>query len=388
MPHPDSIGSSQDTRKALVIHPVMGEYAGGELLCLHVCKSLQDAGFDVTLASDSFEPSEVERIYGMGKIMEKCAHFAIPQFTPVASRFLTIQRLAYAKKIWPILSNTNVEIVFNTQSSPFIIRRGRVFHFVYNIIDLYAHPPEANPRAPYRSDSSFHQPLYLLEKSLRELYWEKRHSPPHWFFAVGTGVLRALREKGYANSSLLFPPCRTTFKPKFPKKDQIIQIARLIPDKRLEFFFDVARKLPEYTFYLVGKSTPASQNVYHDYSRRILASLPGNVLYVESPIRTRPDLLEESKVYLYTGSEPGIVMSVVEAISAGCIPLAPTRVGAADVIEASGVGYLYSDANEAAIQIRTILQGDSSSEEIYNISKRADIFSAKVFEEAIKGLTT
>ena len=150
----------------------------------------------------------------------------------------------------------------------------------------------------------------------------------------------------------------------------------------------MARKLPEYTFYLVGKSTPASENVYHDYSRRILASLPGNVLYVESPIRTRPDLLEESKVYLYTGSEPGIVISVVEAISAGCIPLAPTRVGAADVIEASGVGYLYSDANEAAIQIRTILQGDSSSEEIYNISKRADIFSAKVFEEAIKGLTT
>src|SRR5438309_3120823 len=365
MPHRDLIGLLQDTRKALVIHPVMGEYAGGELLCLLVCKSLQDAGCDVTLASDSFEPSEVERIYGMGKIMEKCAHFAIPQFTPVASRFLTIQRLAYSKKIWPILSNTNAEIVFNTQSSPFIIRRSRVFHFVYNIIDLYAHPPEANPRAPYGSDSSFHQPLYLLEKSIRELYWEKRHSPPHWFFAVGTGVLRALREKGYANSSLLFPPCRTTFKPKFPKKDQIIQIARLIPDKRLEFFFDVARKLPAYTFYLVGKSTPASENVYHDYSRRILASLPRNVRYVESPIRDRRDLLEESKVYLYTGNEPGIIMSIVEVIAAGCIPFSPRDVGAADILQTSGVGYLYGDADEAASLIRSTLETKHSTEDIH-----------------------
>ena len=388
MPHPDSIGSSQDTRKALVIHPVMGEYAGGELLCLHVCKSLQEAGFEVTLASDNFAPSEVERIYGMGRIMEKCAHFAIPQFTPVASRFLTIQRLAYAKKIWPILSKTNAEIVFNTQSSPFIIRGGRVFHFVYNIIDLYAHPPEANPRAPYRSDSAFHQPLYLLERSIRELFWEKRYSPPRWFFAVGSSVLQALKERGYPNSSLLFPPCRTTFKPKLPKKDQIIQIARLIPDKRLEFFFDVARRLPEYTFYLVGKSTPASQTIYGGYSRRILASLPPNVRYVESPIRDRRDLLEESKVYLYTGSEPGIVMSVVEAISAGCIPLSPTRVGAADVIEASGIGYLYHNADEAAMQIKTILQANSSSQEIYSISKRAEIFSPTAFEETIKGLTS
>ena len=52
------------TKSALVIHPQFSYYAGGELLCLYVCKALQELGYEVTIACDVYNPSDVERFYG------------------------------------------------------------------------------------------------------------------------------------------------------------------------------------------------------------------------------------------------------------------------------------------------------------------------------------
>ena len=123
-----------------------------------------------------------------------------------------------------------------------------------------------------------------------------------------------------------------------------------------------------------------------EYSRKVLSELPENVTFVNALTRERPDLLQESKVYLYTGSEAGIGVALVEAISAGCIPVSPRGVGAADIIEAAGVGQLFDTPEQGAEEVRSILEEDQPSDTIFEISRKASLFGPEVFEKQIKEL--
>jgi glycosyltransferase involved in cell wall biosynthesis len=162
----------------------------------------------------------------------------------------------------------------------------------------------------------------------------------------------------------------------------------MIPDKRLELFLEIAQKLPQYPFYIVGRMPPERSGVNYEYSQNILQSLPRNVTFVEALTRERPELLEESKVYLYTGTETGIGVALVEAISAGCIPFSPYGVGAADVVEATGVGYLFDSAREAAERIEAVIETEQTMPEIYKMSDMAQMFRPENFVNHIKKIVS
>ncbi len=347
-----------------------------------MCEALQDSGYRVSLACDLFRPSDIERIYGMGRVMEKCEHVRIPQFRARLPRFTALQRLAYQSRVWRQFSDTDADIVFSTQSSPFIVPR-RIFHFVYNVADLFGHPP---PAAPLNIPNSGRVPSRIYFFALRQptkILWKKHRESQDWFFAVGSNVLSDLRKLGYRYSSLAFPPCRVDFKPRLPKKKQVVQASRMIPDKRLELYLDIASRLPDYRFYLIGRDAPLLRKMYPGYSDGILSRLPRNVTYVDALVRERPELLEESKVYLYTGVERGIGLALVEAIAAGCIPFSPPDVGATDILKASGVGDTYDTVEEAAAKIRASLEQELSEDQILQISKKAKRFSPQVFKQWI-----
>ncbi len=93
-------------------------------------------------------------------------------------------------------------------------------------------------------------------------------------------------------------------------------------------------------------------------------------------------------MYLYTGSEAGIGIALVEAIAAGCIPFSPYGVGAVDIIQAAGVGQLFDSAQQAAERIEMILEVEQPAQEIYEISDKASMFSPERFEEQIKKLVS
>src|SRR3972149_5314536 len=373
-------------KKALVIHPVMTFFAGAELLCLYVCKALQEAGFQVTLATNALVPSEAERIYGMGNIMKNCRHVRIPEFNPIAPRMLVLQKLLYAVRVWFLLEKTEAEIVFSPQPSPFIIPGRRSCHFLYSIVDLFNYPPGAGPGILLGKTGSPGKLYHSIIGACRKALWERRFQRPTWFFAVGSTVLRDLRTRGFRNSSLIFPPCRTGFVPRVPKRKQVVQVARLVPEKRLEMFFEIAEKLPRYHFYLLGRETPTQRKLFGAYRESLLSRIPWNVTYVEGVTRENSELLQESAVYLYTGNEPGVGISIIEAIAAGCIPFSPYGVGNADVLGAAQVGFLYHTVEEAADKIRRTLESEHSEADIYEVSRKAELYSARAFEEQIKSL--
>jgi glycosyltransferase involved in cell wall biosynthesis len=317
--------------------------------------------------------------------MLKCNLVSIPQFRPAVPRLQVIQRLDYSRRVWHMFRNTDADLVFSTQSSPFIVPR-RMFHFLYSTADLFSYPHAAAPLT-IPQDSNPLGKIYVdgLRRA-KKLLWGKQPSRD-WFFAVGSNILRDLKRRGYSNSSLTFPPCRVSFRPRFPKKKQVVQASRIIPDKRLESYFDIASRLTDYEFLLIGKRDQLSESAFPGYAERILSRIPRNVVYVDALVRDRPELLEQSKVYLYTGSEPGIGLAMVEAMAAGCIPFSSIEVGAADVLRASGVGELYRSTDEAVAKLRMLMEREINDEEFNTISNNAGKFGPQVFKQWIKKIS-
>ncbi len=360
--------------------------AGGEYVCMNVCQALQEIGFRVSLASEPFRLSELNRVYGMEGVMENCERVVIPQFKQRMQRLLVLQRFAYARRVWPMFKNFDPDIVFSTQSSPFVISRPTL-HFVYDAKDKFSYPRAAAPDDRKYLGTGPIKAYFDTTRWLRKLVWKKiAGSNDPRFLAVGSLVLDDLKRNGYRNSSLIFPPCRIDFEPRLPKKKQVAQASRIIPEKRLELFIEIALRLPEYKFYLVGRRDQISEGLYPGYAQSVLSALPRNVTYLDALVREHKEILEESKVYVYTGREPGIGIALMEAIAAGCIPFCPSNAGAADVVRACGVGHFYNTAEEAVMKIKLCLEQDIDHYEVLKISAKVKMFSPEAFRSRIQAL--
>jgi glycosyltransferase involved in cell wall biosynthesis len=368
-------------REALVIHCNLSIYAGGEFLCLYVCKVLQELNYHVSLVSDVYEPSKVEELYGMGDVLARCTHIPTPRpLTHMPSIVLALNRLSYAVRLAIFanqLKRNQYDVVISTQSSIFSFPQKRLYHFVFEVMDLFRYPmPLAKGSVVI---GTWSKRTYL--KLLGILYRILAGSPaPLWYLVSGRGSLGSLKEKGYTNSSLFYPPSRVVAM-KLPKKKQIVQASRIAPEKRIEFLVDTARRLPQYRFFLVGRNLRTQQASNPGYAQRVLSNLPTNLSYVEATLR-QTTLVEESKVYFHTGIERGQLTILFEAMSAGCLLVVPENGVAGELVRASGIGYQFKTVDEAVEKLLLAMEADSpwTPEEISEMGRR---LSPGLFEKMI-----
>lgn len=356
-------------KQALVIHPRFTIYGGGEMVALHVIKTLQDVDYHVSIATDNYNPGEVEKNLQMGKVIENCTPIRLPPFRPVISRFLAIQHLPYASRIVGSLGKLKPDLAFSTQSIMYYCPGVRTFHIVYDMADFFEIPAGRYERGPLAS--IWKKPYYgLLRRTLRADLTRDR-----LFIPLSHALGQQLTELGCPRTSVIFPPCDMIFRPR-PKKKRVCLVSRIAPQKNIEDFMKIARMLPEYEFLLVG--THAEVNAR--YARKVLSVKPPNVEYVEARIRDRPELLAESKVYLYTSLEPGIGIALGQAMGAGCIPVTPAWGGGAEMVLESGVGYMYRTVDEAAQKVKKALESEETRDSPPHVAEKARVFSAEGFE--------
>ncbi len=363
-------------KTAVVIHPRFTIYGGGEMVCLHVLKVLLDLNYSVTIVTDHYSPALVERNFRMGEVMARCNHLSIAPFRPALGRFLALQRLRYAEQIAALISrNLEPELAFSTQSSIYYVHNIKTFNIVYDIDDfLEVH---ASQYGTGRTSSVLRVAYYqLLSRIFHPDFTRNR-----LFIPLSRLLEQQLEEHGYKHTPVVFPPCDMIFKPK-PKRKQVVQVTRVVPAKKLEDFMQIARKLPDYKFIIVG--TPSDTNL--DYTRRLLLGAPPNVEFVEARIRDRAELVEESKVYLYTSVESGINISLGQALGAGCIPVTPVSGGGPEMVQRSGVGYSYRNIEEAVWMVRRALESDAARDRPEYVALKAKMFSSELFRKRIRSL--
>jgi len=362
-------------KKALVIHPILSTYTGGELLCLHVCRALLRAGYEVTLFSDTSDPAKAEQVYpGMGKVLADCSHISSLTSHKSIPGIAVIKDFKEIRKSEALFAKSHPEVTFCTQSSLLHVP-SRLYHFIYSGAELFqystGYSPSAFPRQKLpRGYIGAKRTLNNLVKRILNV----EPPNPNWYFAISPGVLDRLREKGHWNSSLLPPPCAQF--PPMEKRDQIIQVTRFIPEKRVEIFLEAARRLPEYHFVLMARTKPGLEA----YARGLQDTTPSNVTLVKASLREAPHLLEESKIFLYTGREDAMMLTVVEAVSAGCYPIVSKSTGPAETVETLGIGSFFETVDDLVPTIQKTMGQIMNPAEI---SEKARMFSPERFEEKI-----
>ncbi len=374
-------------KEALVINPRLFMGGGGDLICLHAIHALLAIGYHVSLFCDVIDISQIETQFGMGETISRCRQ--IPLFledikaspcAPPVPRFPgfdALQRLRYAKKAIRRLEETNPDIILHTQPSVHFLPGRHVFQFVYDLnylklFDFYYGAYEL-PKEKWK------RPYFLLLQKYRDTIIEK--PPTRHFLALSRGILDGLKEKGFNDSTLVLPPCRNAFRP-MKKREQVVVVTRVVPEKRLEVFCRVARSLPDYRFVIVGRASP----LHPAYKEALFSKAPHNLVYVESPIRLRPELLCESKVYLHCGNERGFGIAIAEGLSAGCVPVCFSGGDGAEVVRESGVGYTFDSVEGAVQRVKDALKSDRPTPQ--EISQTARMFSPEIFENRIKALVT
>ena len=364
-------------KQAVVIHPRFTIYGGGEMVALHVIKALQDLDYNVSIATENYNPVEVEKNFQMGRIMENCTPIELPPFRPVLSKFLAVQRLRYASRVMDILRKLKPDIAFSTQSIMYYVPGVRTFHIVYDMADLFEIPTGEYARGPLAS--VWKRPYYgLLRRTLHDNLTENR-----MFIPLSHALEQQLAALGYPHSSVIFPPCDMIFRPR-PKEKRVCLVSRIAPQKNIADFMKVAKTLPDYEFILVG--THAEMNP--GYARKVFSTKPPNAVYVEARIRDRPELLEESKVYLYTSLEPGIGIALGQAMGAGCIPVTPAWGGGAEMVLESDVGYMYRTVDEATQKVKNAVESNETRDSPLHVAERARVFSSEGFEEKLASRVT
>ncbi len=364
-------------KQAAVIHPRFTLYGGAELIALHVIKALQDSDFSVSIVTDNYNPKEIETNFRMGSILEASTPINIPPFNPIIPRFLAFQRLQYSTRVMKILRNLRVDVAFSTQSVLYYVPNVKTCQIVYDVADLFEIMPGGRSRGPLAS--TWKKPYYKLLRIGLNTDLKKNRL----FVPLSHALEEQLTILGYPHSSVVYPPCEMIFTVK-SKKKQICLVSRIAPQKNIEDFMNIARELPAYNFILVG----AHSDTNPGYTRRVLSIKPSNVEYIEARIVSRPELVEESKVYLYTSLEPGIGIALGQAMGAGCVPVTPAWGGGAEMVLESGVGYTYRTTAEAAQKVKLALESNDKRNNPQNVAQRAKVFSSDNFHQRIVELAT
>lgn len=344
---------------------------------MNTCQSLQNLGYKVQLLSDTFRPYEVELAYGLDPILDKCERVRLPDFRPELKRLSSFGAILYSRTSRRFLENLDTDVTFVTQapSWPVVLPNRNVFRFVYEIDQM------RNFWESYR---------WSLRWVWRVLVGNNLSGTT--LLALGPSVLRDLQRGGFRNSILMPPAYGIPFRPR-PKKKQVVYVTFLAPQKRIDDFIEIARALPQYKFVLLCRDTQTMNEIYKGYAKRILAEVPDNLQYVESRVRQAPEFLEESKVYLHTSSEPGMGIAVMEALSAGCVPVVPSQGGASEILSITRLGFLYDRIEESVNFVKSEMEGDEQFAQDKwprltpeEIAERARIFSPESFQERIAQL--
>jgi glycosyltransferase involved in cell wall biosynthesis len=364
-------------KSAVIIHPRLTVYGGGEMVALHAIKALLEAGFAVSIVTDNYRPDEVEANFRMGSVLERCKPIIVPRFRPVLPRLLALQKLRYAESVLKIVRRLKVDIALSTQSAIYYVPTVMTYHILYDLADLFEILPGGRMQGPLAS--VWKKPYYaILRKTLRPDFAKNRV-----FVPLSYALEKEVDKLGYTHSQTVFPPCDMIFRPR-PKKKQVCLVSRVAPQKNIGDFMRIAGLVPDGKFVLVGTHFDMDPS----YAREVLSLNPPNVETLNIRIRERPEIVEESKVYLYTSLEPGIGIALGQAMGAGCIPITPAWGGGAEMVAATGVGHTFRDLNEAANNVRAALESKDPRDQPDYIAKRAEIFDSKNFEKQIAQIVT
>jgi glycosyltransferase involved in cell wall biosynthesis len=187
---------------------------------------------------------------------------------------------------------------------------------------------------------------------------------------------------------VVYPPVDTVsfgYPHDAPKEKLVLSVGRFSAEKRYEIIPRIARLCQDHEFVIAG--TVTSQAIVAKLERDASSQGLTNVrLLLNVPVDQLKRLYARAQFYLHTHLTEPFGQTVVEAMSASCIPVVPKSGGPwLDITQQGKYGIGYSDETEAAGAIRGL--GEEKSKEMRFLAKRRSaVFSETRYKNEIAGI--
>ncbi|MUN28466.1 glycosyltransferase [Sulfuracidifex metallicus] len=227
---------------------------------------------------------------------------------------------------------------------------------------------------PYISNKKLRM-YYIPYKYMHRLFLSKNKSK---LLANSNWTRKILEISGYS-ATVLYPPVYFNSRKTINKKKDpnlIIYIGRISPEKNVNFIVDVAKRLNEFKFVIIGAS--GRDKEYINSIKRASESLDNLTLKLDATKDEIDKYLSVAKIYFHPKINEHFGISIVEAMASQLIPVIHKSGGAwYDIVEEGkyGIGY---DSLETAIDAIK----EASKMEI-DFSDKIAQFSFNVFKEKL-----
>jgi glycosyltransferase involved in cell wall biosynthesis len=165
-----------------------------------------------------------------------------------------------------------------------------------------------------------------------------------------------IKQKLELSSKMIYPPVdlKKFQNSNVTKMNKIVTIGRYSQEKNLEFLFTTISKLIfEYNF--IGNISNSKLEIY-DKFKKLTEKFSNIKLHKNVEQEKIKDILAESKVYFHSSVET-FGISVIEAISADCIPIVPDNSAHKETVPFEELRYKEDDMEEAIDKINSALNG-------------------------------
>ncbi len=362
--------------RILLAHVFFDILGGGEFLALNAAKALKESGYDVTIFTCTpINANEVKKIFNIDvsnfnvvvkrmlvvKIVEKISH----------GRLSRLRRLMAYKKFFTEYMNEvgkNYDLVMETQSN------------VVSPADIsYIHYPAL---------------IYFYEKKGGGLHWRlynwavkiyadrfKRGLIPGRVLTNSLWTAAQIYKVHHIIADVVYPPVDVEYFSRVSGNDRrekiVVTISRFTEEKRLDRIVDVAARLRDYTFVLIGSTYKYSYKVLDEIERKVKEYRLDNVVVETNLPRTKMlEYLEAARFYLHPEFTEHFGVAVVEAMAAGLVPLVYRDGGAwYDIVSRvwSMLGY------ESIEEVPKIIRHIDSDNSLYEKLRKRSIEVSKMF---------
>jgi glycosyltransferase involved in cell wall biosynthesis len=184
-----------------------------------------------------------------------------------------------------------------------------------------------------------------------------------------------------AEITVLYPPVDVRLGPGSGERwPEVVSLGAYHPDKRQLDAIELARRLPQVTFHIVGSRRSPS---YYRNCQAAATGLANVHLLPDAAWGDVETLLRGCKVFLHSKHNEHFGISTVEAISAGCLPVVHDSGGQREIVPFPELRFQSLD--EACATILRVLNG-RHDDLLPQLQARAESFSKASFQRHLSDL--
>lgn len=348
-----------------LIHPSLNKTGGAEKVLLEIIRVLNESGYETCLYTiDRVNWDRLERKRGTQSRPSKEISYSdeVNHQSPVG---WGISTLIYLWMLWRAQQEGGITLN----------NYGEVFPFISDISYIHSHPLYTN------DENTFTLPLWPHSGRLYRYIFDKlRPRTSQEILSNSTYTARQAITIGL-NTTVIYPfvkPVKITAS----KRGDVLTVSRISWGKSLGTLFKVAVLSRGLNFRVMGEVSQNSMDIVKEITRSKRFEFSANP--------TREDIeksMAESSVYFSTQPNETFGIAILEAMSAGCVPLVYRGGGPwLDIFQGrEEVGLSYIEPEEAAEKLRMILRDEEMRTRMREKAmERVGVFSVDRFERSIK----